>query len=165
MTTKPRRMISEAFDIKLLRSKDLPVALNMFRTTIKTINARDYSDAELELWLSRVDLEKWEDRIRNDFFIKAENGKELVGFASLKNGRYIDLLYVHKDHQGRGIATLMLHTLIKKGVSEGHRSFDTHASKTAMPFFEKKGFRMIKSNTVGYGVMTLTNYLMNLELA
>lgn len=158
-------MISEAFDIKLLKQKDLPLALNMFRSTLMTINARDHSEAELELWMSRVDIKNWEERVRNDFFIKAENGRQLVGFASLKKGCYIDLLYVHKDFQGRGIASLMLHTLIKKGVSDGHRSFDTHASKTAMPFFEKKGFRMIKSNTVGYGVMTLTNYFMKLDFA
>lgn len=157
-------MSADSFEIKRLQSQDLKEALSLFRETVKHINASDYEHHELEFWLSLVKEEKWQHRIDNDFFIKAENGKGLVGFASLKNGQYIDLLYVHKDYQGKGIATMLLQTLIKKGVSEGHKNFDTHASKTAQPFFTKRGFQTIKSNTVGDGVMTITNYLMTLRL-
>lgn len=144
---------------------DLDEAISLYHNTVKQVNSTDYSETEINLWLSRFDRSKWEQRVKNDFFIKATYHGRLVGFASLKNGQYIDLMYVDADLQGKGIATLMLQALFKKGISEGHRSFETHASKTAQPFFKSKGFEVIKSNTVGNGGMTITNYLMKLTFA
>ena len=50
---------------------------------------------------------------------------------------YLDRLYVHKDYQGKGIATLILNELEKHAILQGLSLIKTHASITAKPFLKK----------------------------
>ena len=38
----------------------------------------------------------------------AEIENELTGFSSIEKNGYLDYMYVHKDHQGKGIAKNLL---------------------------------------------------------
>lgn len=66
-------------------------------------------------------------------------------------------LYVHKDYQYQGIATAICDKL--------EYNFDvykvtTHASITAKPFFEKRGYKTIKKQTIDRSGVLLLNYVM-----
>ena len=52
----------------------------------------------------------------------------------------IDILFVHKDYQGKGIATAICDRL-EKAVQN---KVITNASITARAFFEKRGYKVIK---------------------
>lgn len=70
---------------------------------------------------------------------------------------YLDRLYVHKDFQRRGIATAICDALEQKVTGKTVRM---HASVTAKPFFEKRGYAVIKEQQVERQGVWLTNYLM-----
>ena len=70
---------------------------------------------------------------------------------------YLDRLYVHKDQQRQGIATAICDALESVSVVN---IFTTHASITARPFFEKRGYAVIKEQQVERRGVKLTNYIM-----
>jgi putative acetyltransferase len=88
------------------------------------------------------------------------NNVKIVGFASLDNGDYIDLLYVHKDYLRQGLA-YKLYTAIEEEVKrQGQTELTSDVSKTARPFFEKVGFVVIKEQTVVRKNVKMTNFKM-----
>ena len=70
---------------------------------------------------------------------------------------YLDRLYVHRDHQGRGIATALCDSL-EAGC--GVPCFTTHASLTARPFFERRGYRVVRAQQVERRGVLLPNFVM-----
>lgn len=82
---------------------------------------------------------------------------EVVGFADMDDTGYLDRLYVHPDHQGQGVATALCDAL--EGMP-GVSTFQTHASITARPFFEKRGYRVVREQQVERRGVLLTNYVM-----
>ena len=61
-----------------------------------------------------------------------------------KNG-YLDRLCVHKDYQGQGVATSLCDRLETR-FPVSH--ITTHASLTAKPFFESRGYRLLNEQHV-----------------
>ncbi|NRA92018.1 MAG: GNAT family N-acetyltransferase, partial [Psychroserpens sp.] len=73
-------------------SNDIPEITAIFRDTIRTVNIKDYSREQIEVWASGAeDLKKWQDRIRKFYFLVAEINGQIVGFSYLKNGNYLDI--------------------------------------------------------------------------
>ena len=64
---------------------------------------------------------------------------------------------MHKDFQGQGVASAICERL---EVSITTDKITTHASITAKPFFEKRGYRVVKEQQVIRNAVCLTNYLM-----
>ncbi len=70
--------------------------------------------------------------------VVAELGGQIVGFGDMDKTGYLDRLYVHRDFQGRHIATAICDELERQS---GVHRFETYASITARPFFESRGVR------------------------
>jgi len=75
----------------------------------------------------------------------------------MDNTGYLDRLYIHKDYQGQGIATALCNRL-EADFPAG--PVTTHAFITAKPFFESRGYRVIKEQQVERKGVILTNYVM-----
>src|SRR5690606_36378373 len=89
--------------------EDLPEITTIFRDTIRAVNSKDYSEKQIDVWSSAADdHEEWKDRIENLYFLVAEFKNEIAGFAYLKDGFYLDGIFVHKDFQRRTIASKLL---------------------------------------------------------
>lgn len=71
-------------------------------------------------------------------------------------GGYLDRLYVHADYQGRGVASAICEELERPVRGK----IVTHASITAKPFFEKRGYRVVREQQVERRGVLLTNYVM-----
>ena len=56
----------------------------------------------------------------------------IVGFGDIDDTGYLDRLYVHRDYQGKGIASAICSKLEK---AVGADRITTHASVTARGFF------------------------------
>ncbi len=87
----------------------------------------------------------------------AVEGETIVGFADMDGSGYLDRLYVHRDFQRRGVATTLCDTLEAATAAE---TFTTHASRTARPFFECRGWRVIRERTVFRRGVALNNFVM-----
>lgn len=140
---------------------DLEEVLKLFVDTINNTWKNDYTKEQIEVCVSSArNEEKWESRIRTQYFLVAQLNKEIVGFGSLENENYIDLIYVHKDHLRKGIANRILDSLKNKAQENGNKNLTSDVSKTARPFFEKNGFRVIKENEFDLNGVLISNYQM-----
>ena len=91
---------------------DAAAISSLFYETITHINKAHYTPAQIEAWRAgATDTEKWTRKINEQYFFVAELENEIVGFSSITPDGYLDYMFVHKDHQGRGIATKLLEPL------------------------------------------------------
>lgn len=174
----------------------------LFYETIHTVNARDYPQEQLDAWADgHVDLDAWNESFlahntyvavqecvdADDIDSRASDSTDtapgktggspanalIIGFGDMDNTGYLDRLYVHKDYQGRGVATaicdrleedfclsrgrLLQNSAVQKRKND---TFTTHASITARPFFEKRGYTVVKAQQVVRKGISIRNYIM-----
>lgn len=138
--------------------RDCPLLAQLFYDTVHTVNRRDYTPAQLDAWATgTVDLTAWDVSFSAHHALVAEEDGVITGFADMASDGYLDRLYVHKDYQGRGIATALCDAL--ETACNAPR-FTTHASLTARPFFEKRGYQVVKEQQVERRNVRLTNFVM-----
>src|SRR5215217_1449391 len=132
--------------LRAAKPDDIPGIIRLYAQTVLTVCRAEYATEQLHVWarLGRDPL-RWEQRISNQFFLVAESGRSLVGFGSLSRDNYLDVFYVSKDHQRKGIANLLFSALLEKAMLAGIPMMTADVSKTAKPFFEKKGFRVVEA--------------------
>ena len=152
--------------IKIAELEDLPEILSLFVNTIENICKKEYSPEQIKAWTSSVNnIAVWKNRITDQYFIVAVYNDQIVGFASLKNNDYLDLLYVHKDYQRKGIADLLYSDIVNKAINAGASSLTADVSKSAEPFFTKKGFSIQKTQKNIIQNTEIINYKMvNFEI-
>lgn len=127
---------------------DFESVRKLFSETILTVNAADYTKEQLVVWAGL------EPRL-NGLILIAETDGAIVGFGSILSSCVLDLLYVHKDFQRRGVATALCDELEK-----GFPSVKTYASVTAKPFFERRGYTVVKEQEVERSGVKFKNYEM-----
>lgn len=143
--------------LRRYKQSDCRELAELFYNTVHTVNAADYNNEQLNAWATgRVDLEAWNKSLQEHYSIVAVDKGIIVGFGDIDQTGYLDRLYVHADYQGMGIATAICNKL-EQSVSG---KIVTHASVTAKPFFEKRGYKVIKEQSVERQGVFLTNFVM-----
>lgn len=144
-------------EIRKYRQSDCRELTELFYNTVHTVNAKDYTKEQLDVWATeQVDLEKWNQSLQEHYSIVAVENEVIVGFGDIDKTGYLDRLFVHADYQGKGIATIICNQL--EQTVEGN--ITTHASITAKPFFEKRGYKVVKEQQVERQGIYLTNFVM-----
>ncbi len=143
-------------EIRRYQQSDCKELAELFYNTVHTVNAKDYTKEQLNVWATgKVDLEKWNQSLQEHYSVVAVDDKIIVGFGDIDKTGYLDRLFVHSDYQGKGVATAICNQL--EQVVQG--GIITHASITARPFFEKRGFKTIKEQQVERQGIFLTNFI------
>ena len=144
--------------IREYRSSDLREIVELYYDTVHTVNAGDYTPEQLNAWADgSPDLAEWGRSLLEHIAFVAEDGGGIVGFGDIDPSGYLDRLYVHKDYQRRGVATALCDAL--EGAVNAERII-THASITAKPFFEERGYQVAWEQQVLRHGTALTNYRM-----
>ncbi|CEI72552.1 MULTISPECIES: GNAT family N-acetyltransferase [Romboutsia] len=144
--------------IREYKSSDCDKIADLFYNTVHFINAKDYTQEQLNVWATgNIDIYKWDKSFLNNYTLVAEENNMIIGFGDINNEGYLDRLYVHKDYQNIGIATALCDKLEKRYHVE---YIITHSSITAKPFFEKRRYKVIKKQFVERNGIRLTNYIM-----
>ncbi len=145
--------------IRRYEPEDLGQITALFYDTVHAVNAADYAPEQLDAWADGApDLDRWNGSLlAHHSLVAVEDGGLIVGFGDIDATGYLDRLYVHKDRQGLGIATALCDRL--------ERAVDalvitTHASITARPFFEGRGYRVLREQRVERHGVRMTNYVM-----
>ena len=139
------------------RPADCKEITELFYHTVHTVNAKDYTREQLHVWATgQVDLDKWNQSLQEHYTIVAVENDVLVGFGDIDSTGYLDRLFVHADHQRKGIAAAICDRL-EQAVPG---TITTHASITAKPFFEKRGYKVVKEQQVERQGIALTNFVM-----
>ncbi len=137
---------------------DLKEIMQLFYDTVHTINRKDYTEQQVNVWATGiVDLDDWDQAFQHHHTFVALEKDQIVGFGDIDDTGYLDRLYVHKDFQGIGIATRLCNYL---EIIVESKCITVYASITAIPFFEKRGYKLIKSQLIERHGVVLTNYLM-----
>lgn len=143
--------------IRKYQPSDCKSLADLFYHTVHTVNAKDYTKEQLQVWATgQVDLENWDQSLQEHFSVVAVENENILGFGDIDKTGYLDRLYVHKDYQGKGIATAICNQLEQAVWG----SIITHASITARPFFKKRGYQVIKEQQVERQGIFLTNFVM-----
>lgn len=141
--------------------KDCDEIYKLFYDTVHSINAKDYSKNQLAVWAKKgIDSKIFCKSFIENYTIIVEENRKILGFGNVDDSGYLDMLYVHKDFQHKGIATMIVSKLETYTLQNNIQSIKTHASITVRPFFEKRGYIIIKEQQVIRDNIYLTNYIM-----
>lgn len=147
--------------IRKYRSNDCEQLAELFYQTVHTVNAKDYTTEQLDVWADgNVDLKEWNKSFSTQYAIVCVKDYLIVGFGDIDKTGYLDRLFVHKDYQRQGIASAICDEL-EQAVNVN--KIITHASITAKPFFERRGYKVIKEQQITRNGVSLTNYVMELN--
>lgn len=139
---------------------DCPALADLFTQTVHSVNASDYTPAQLDAWAPACgpDLAAWEETFRTHITLVAELEGRLAGFGDLDPAAgCLDRLYVSRDFQRRGVASALCDALEQ---AASHRPITTHASITAQPFFQQRGYQVVQAQQVERRGIILQNFLM-----
>lgn len=146
--------------------EDLTELQQLFVDTVKAICRNDYNAEQIKVWTSGVEnIERWERILKTQYVLVAEKENKIVGFATLENGNYIDLFYVHKDFERKGIAKKLYKKIEAETRRQQQTKLTSDVSKTAKPFFKHIGFEEIKEQKIIRKDVELINFKMIKELS
>lgn len=144
--------------IRKYNSSDCESLTMLFYNTVHYVNSKDYTKEQLDAWASgNADLSEWNQTFLKTYTVVAVESNVLIGFGNVDNTGYLDMLYVHKDYQRKGIATAICKELEKYFYAG---KITSHVSITAKPFFENRGYKVVREQQVERKGVRLTNYIM-----
>lgn len=148
--------------VRLYKEEDAPFLAAIFFNTIHHINSKDYSLDQINAWAPNTTLDplKWVDRWRKMVPIVAVMHDEIVGFAELEANGHIDCFFCHHEFQGRGVGTALIHVIEQEARQKSIDKLFAEVSITAKPFFEARGFIVVKEQSVMVRGVALTNFVM-----
>lgn len=144
-------------------SADCDKLAELFYQTVHTVNAKDYTEEQLNVWATgNVNLQDWDQSFLKHRTVVAIENNEIAGFGDIDETGYLDRLYIHKDYQRQGIASSICDELER---SVKAKQITTHASITAKRFFQNRGYRVVKEQEVVRQGIALKNYVMEKQNA
>jgi putative acetyltransferase len=122
----------------------------------------DHYDAkQRRAWAPAVpETDAWADRLAAQTVFVAEQGDRLVGFMTLEAGGCIDLAFVAPDCTGRGIAAALYDRIVAAARDKGLTRLTADASHLLRPFLERRGWVVVREQTVERDGVALTNFAM-----
>lgn len=135
----------------------------IYYNTIHTVNAKDYFKEQLDAWAPKscLDIEGWIQKWKKLLPYVALIDGIPVGFAEFDIGKgYIDCFYTHHKYQGKGIGTALMDKIVVEATEGSLSRIYAEVSITARPFFQAKGFQIVKEQTVQIRGEKLTNFVM-----
>jgi putative acetyltransferase len=145
---------------------DAPLLAAIFRASIEELTEEDYSEAQREAWMAAADDEQaFGGRLAQQLTLVGMIGGSPVGFASLKDGTVIDMLYVHPAAARSGVGSALCDALEKLAGARGAASLTVDASDTARDFFMARGYSPERRNMARRGDEWLGNTTMQKRLA
>lgn len=124
-----------------------------------------YTDAQRAAWVPVPRSgPAWDERLRSQEIILAEESEDILGFMSLASGGYIDFAYIRPRAQGSGLFRSMYEQLVQRATEKGERRLWVHASLTAEPAFRALGFNVVQAETVFIEDQAFDRFEMEIEL-
>ena len=153
-------------DIQTYSSERAREIADLFHQSVHAIDPSVYSPELKEAWApTPVNYERWSERLneKKPFIAVIEN--RVAGFIELDAGGHIDCTYTHPDFQGKGIASSLYEHLLEEAKSINIKRLYVEASLIAKPFFEHRGFSVVKKNEVQRNGASLVNFTMEKQLS
>lgn len=148
--------------IRRAREIDLDAILSLYYDTVKVINSEHYTQEQIEAWLDdSTRADNFLEKLRNQlFYVCLNEEEELLGFSSITKMGYLDLLYASPYHQRQGVGSLLLEQMLMASKIYKYEKIEADVSITGIPFFQSKGFEVVKEQEELRNNVSLKNYRM-----
>jgi len=153
-----------AIVIRPYEASDLDAVIDVFLRAVRELASRDYDAAQIDAW-AQVDRDLWARRRLDRPTWVAVVDREIAGFSDLERDGHIDMLFVHPRYQRMGVANALLDQVEHEALAQNLALIDTDASITARPFFEARGFEVVRRQTVEVRGAQLVNFKMKKRLS
>lgn len=153
-------------EVRPFTPQDTESTWQVFHAAVHRTAAADYSAEQVSAWApDTADLTAWRQRREQAHtFVVLVDG-HVAGFGDVTDAGLVDMLFVHPDYAGQGLARLILEAVIRRAREKGLARLHTHASRTARPVFERLGFVTDGLNDPNWiRGHNLPNYDMHLDL-
>ncbi|HRN84844.1 MAG TPA: GNAT family N-acetyltransferase [Hyphomicrobium sp.] len=133
--------MSPAYPLRPFLVADTAGLQDLFAQSIEELTADDYDEDQRLAWISAAaDAEAFAERLAGMVTLVIQIDGEYAGFASLKDNKTLEMLYVHPYHAGQGVGTTLVDALERIAAGRGANEITVEASDTAVPFFEARGY-------------------------
>lgn len=120
----------------------------LFRASVETLAAEDYSDDQRAAWASLADDEAaFGARLAAELTIVALVDHKVAGFAALKDNVGFDMLYVAPEMSRRGVGAALADAVEKLATARGTTTLTAQVSDAARDFFTARGYVGQSRNT------------------
>lgn len=153
--------MDKTFPLRPFLPADAPALRELFAQSIEELTADDYDEEQRLAWAATAeDAAAFAQKLAGMLTLVVVKDGEYLGFASLKNGAIIDMLYVHPYHAGEGVGSALITALETIAKARGAETLTADASDTAVMFFEKLGYEAQSRNSVPLDDQWLSNTTM-----
>jgi N-acetylglutamate synthase-like GNAT family acetyltransferase len=152
--------------IRKARIADSAEIARLHRGTIRTVNKQDYPQEDIEAWSKRSTAS----RFRNSHhkvqrYVAVEDGK-IIGFVDIDREDPEELggLYIHRKFIGKGVGSKLLKAMESMAKKQGAKRLHLQSTLTAIPFYQKKGFKLLRKSKHTINNRTLDIAIMEKKL-
>lgn len=148
----------------------------LFYKCVDTINPSVYSAKQKAAWVAGnsannsdpcagIEYDYWAERLhkKRPFVVLVED--RIAGFMELEKDGHIDCAYTHPDFQQQGVASALFEHVLCIAKTQNIRRLYVEASLIAKPFFEHRGFKVLRRNQIQRHGVVLTNFSMEKHLS
>ena len=90
-------------------NSDCEQLAKLFFKTVHSVNAKDYTKEQLDVWATgKVDLKDWDKSFMEHYTVVAIENNKIVGFGDIDKTGYLDRLYVHANYQEKVLQLLFV---------------------------------------------------------
>ncbi|SDK37865.1 Acetyltransferase, GNAT family [Ferrimonas sediminum] len=144
---------------------DARALTDLFYDTIHSVGLLHYTPEQVAAWAPLPkEYERWAQRLSQWPAWVALLDEVRVGFITLTDSGHIDLAYTHHAYQRQGIATALYEHLLRAVAEQPLNTLTVDASRFARPFFENRGFAVIRENRTVRRGQRLQSWRMALTL-
>lgn len=149
------------YSLRRYRRGDAAALAEVFEAAVRGTACRDYTPAQIDAWAasapSIAGREEWFSRL---YTVVAEQDGCPVAYGNIDDTGYLDHLFVHPKAAGQGMASAICARLEGWAAGRGIPRLTVHASRTAKPFFEARGWRVTAAQQVPLRGQVLENFAM-----
>ena len=153
--------IGQQMQIRVYTPEHAAEVADLVHEAVQAIDAASYSREEKEAWApTPPDYDQWRSRLAGKGIYVAIIADKVVGVMDLESDGYIDFAYTHPQFQAQGIAGALYRHIEGLAHAMGMQRLYVDASIVARPFFERRGFAVVRQNRIQRSGQVLVNYTM-----
>jgi putative acetyltransferase len=152
------------FTIRTAKTSDASAIADVAIASIRGLGANFYDAPQIEAWSAAFTPETVQSSFVTGITWVAIRDGEIIGFAKWEPPTEFDLLYVHPNAAGTGVARALRHAL-ERGTSEaGMTQLEATVSRSARATFDSFGYELIEEATRELGGQQFSVARMRKEL-
>jgi len=136
-------------EVRKAKVTEAQAIIDLHDDTIRKINSRDYSQAQVEMWIGTRSIEITQSMIESDeYCVCVDHTGKLLGWGHLKENEIFGL-YVFADHQSQGIGSAILEYMEKEAREAGIEELHSQSTIIALGFYRKQGYEELDHVRLG----------------